>query len=31
MSNGQIPSNWQTNYYAIVLGCGAHFDLFGAH
>ncbi len=31
VSNGQIPSNWQTNYYAIVLGCGAHFDLLGAH
>jgi hypothetical protein len=31
VSNGQIPSSWQTNYWAIVLGCGAHFDLFGAH
>jgi hypothetical protein len=29
--NNQIPSTLQTNYYAIVLGCGAHFDLFGAH
>jgi len=31
VNNGQIPSNLQTNYYSIVLGCGAHFDLFGAH
>jgi hypothetical protein len=31
VNNGQIPSSLQTNYYAIVLGCGAHFDLFGAH
>ncbi len=27
--NGTIPSYAQTNYYAVVLGCGAHFDLFG--
>ncbi len=31
VNSGQIPSSWQSNYYAIVLGCGAHFDLFGAH
>jgi hypothetical protein len=31
VTGGQIPSPWQSNYYAIVLGCGAHFDLFGAH
>jgi hypothetical protein len=24
-----IPSNAQTSYYAIVLGCGGHVDLFG--
>ena len=27
--NGTIPSYAQTSYYAVVLGCGAHFDLFG--
>lgn len=27
--DGTIPSYAQTSYYAVVLGCGAHFDLFG--
>jgi hypothetical protein len=27
--NGSIPSYAQTSYYTVVLGCGAHFDLFG--
>jgi hypothetical protein len=27
--DGSIPSYAQTTYYAVVLGCGAHFDLFG--
>lgn len=31
VNSGQIPSWAQTGYLAIVLGCGAHFDLFGAH
>ncbi len=31
VNHGQIPSSWQSNYYAIVLGCGAHFDLLGGH
>jgi hypothetical protein len=29
VNNGQIPGGAQANYYAIVLGCGAHFDLLG--
>lgn len=29
VNNGQIPTSEQTNYYTIILGCGAHFDLFG--
>jgi hypothetical protein len=28
-NNQNIPSGAQTSYYAIVVGCGAHFDLFG--
>jgi hypothetical protein len=27
--SASIPSFAQSNYYAFVLGCGAHFDLFG--
>jgi hypothetical protein len=27
--NSSIPSYAQTSYYAVVIGCGAHFDLFG--
>jgi hypothetical protein len=27
--NGSIPSGAETSYYAIVIGCGAHADLFG--
>ncbi len=27
--SGTIPSFAQTSYYAVVFGCGAHFDLFG--
>jgi hypothetical protein len=27
--SGSIPSGAQTSYYAIVIGCGAHADLFG--
>ena len=26
-----IPGDAQTNYFSIVLGCGAHFDLFSSH
>ncbi len=29
VNNGQVPSSYQTNYYTVILGCGAHFDLFG--
>jgi hypothetical protein len=29
VNHGQIPSWAASSYYAIVLGCGAHFDLFG--
>lgn len=29
VNNGQIQSNYQTSYEAVVIGCGAHFDLFG--
>jgi hypothetical protein len=28
-SGGSIPASDQATYYAVVLGCGAHFDLFG--
>lgn len=31
VSNGQIPGPWQSSYYSIILGCGAHFDLFGTN
>jgi hypothetical protein len=27
-ANGSIPGNYQSTYYAVVLGCGGHFDLF---
>lgn len=29
VNHGQIPSDVQTNYYTVILGCGAHFDLLG--
>jgi hypothetical protein len=29
VNGGQIPGPAQAGYYSIVLGCGAHFDLFG--
>jgi hypothetical protein len=29
VNHGQIPPGSQSNYEAIVIGCGAHFDLFG--
>jgi hypothetical protein len=29
VNHGQIPTNLQTPYAAFVVGCGAHFDLFG--
>lgn len=29
VNGGQIPSNAQATYAAFVIGCGAHFDLFG--
>ncbi len=29
VNHGQIPTNQQATYAAFVLGCGAHFDLFG--
>jgi hypothetical protein len=29
VNSGQIASGNQTNYATFVLGCGAHFDLFG--
>jgi hypothetical protein len=29
VNGGQIPTGSQTNYATFVLGCGAHFDLFG--
>jgi hypothetical protein len=29
VGNGSVPAVAQTNYYAIVFGCGAHFDLIG--
>lgn len=29
VNHGQVPSGNQTNYASFVLGCGAHFDLFG--
>jgi hypothetical protein len=29
VNHGQISSGYQTNYATFVLGCGAHFDLFG--
>jgi hypothetical protein len=29
VGNGSIPDFSQTDYYAFVLGCGAHFDLIG--
>ncbi len=29
VNHGQIPTNEQATYAAFVLGCGAHFDLFG--
>jgi hypothetical protein len=29
VGNGSVPDFAQTNYYAIVFGCGAHFDLIG--
>lgn len=31
VNHGQVPSNYQTNYFSITIGCGAHFDLFGSH
>jgi hypothetical protein len=27
--SGGIPGNYQATYYAVVIGCAAHFDLFG--
>ncbi len=30
VNHGQIPGGYQTSYYSLVLGCGAHFDLFGS-
>jgi len=29
VNHGQIPTNEQATYAAFVIGCGAHFDLFG--
>jgi hypothetical protein len=29
VNHGQIPNSFQTQYAAFVVGCGAHFDLFG--
>ena len=29
VNHGQIPASYQTSYEAVVVGCGAHFDLFG--
>jgi hypothetical protein len=29
--NGSIPGNYQSTYYAVALGCGAHFDLFAKY
>jgi len=29
VNHGQIPAADQTSYEAVVIGCGAHFDLFG--
>jgi hypothetical protein len=26
---GSIPGNYQSTYYAVAIGCAAHFDLFG--
>jgi hypothetical protein len=31
VNHGQIPGNAQANYFSIVLGCGAHFDLLASH
>ena len=28
-TGGPIPGDEQQTYFAVVLGCGAHFDLFG--
>ncbi len=29
--NGSIPSSYQSTYYAVAIGCGAHFDLFARY
>ena len=29
VNHGQIPPPYQTTYEAVVIGCGAHVDLFG--
>jgi hypothetical protein len=29
VNHGQIPAGDQTSYEVVVIGCGAHFDLFG--
>ncbi len=28
-ANGSIPGSFQSTYYVVAIGCGAHFDLFG--
>ena len=31
VGGGSIPSWAQTTYYSVVVGCGAHFDIFGRY
>jgi hypothetical protein len=31
VNHGQIPGQYQTNYFSITIGCGAHFDLLASH